>query len=108
VREFPKKFCGIVNYFSLFSIPMKEYLTYTYIAWSGEWPCKISEEILIVGRIDDWGVKSTKNHWPSSYRGRSCGSPKQKGFWPIIGYEGKINSPVEKLVISLGTVFNTL
>jgi hypothetical protein len=34
--------------------------------------------------------------------------PSKKGFWPTTGYEGKIKSPVEELVISLGTAFNTL
>jgi hypothetical protein len=34
--------------------------------------------------------------------------PSKKGFWPITGYEGKIKSLVEKLVISLGIAFNTL
>jgi hypothetical protein len=81
VREFPQKFRGIVNNFLLTLLnSLKEYLTYTYIAQSGRWPCWASGEILIVERIDDWGVKGTRNHWPSSYRGRSGGSPQQKGI----------------------------
>jgi hypothetical protein len=34
--------------------------------------------------------------------------PSKKGFWHITGYEGKIKSPVEELVIFLGIAFNTL